>query len=105
MRFRIHPEANDEEDEGAEFYGERSFDLGLDFIAAVRSSYSLIRAHPEQYSPAEDAPPKRNIRYFLLKRFPFRIIYWIRQTDEIAILAVANTSRRPGYWKRRLKTL
>lgn len=105
MRFRIHPEANDEEDKGADFYGERSFNLGLDFLAAVRAAYAGIREHPDRHPQAEDAPLNRNVRYLYLGRFQFRIIYWLRSADEIVILAIANTSRKPGYWKRRLKTI
>ena len=34
------------------------------------------------------------------KRFPFNIVYEIRQT-EIVIVAVAHHKRRPGYWSQR----
>ncbi len=45
-------------------------------------------------------PDERTIRRFLLRRFPYVIIYEI-VSDEIHILAVAHTKRRPGYWKNR----
>jgi hypothetical protein len=43
----------------------------------------------------------RNRRRFLLHRFPYLLIYREREDGVIQILAVAHTSRRPGYWKER----
>jgi hypothetical protein len=39
-------------------------------------------------------------RSWLLSRFPYRVIYRVRDED-IYIVAIAHTSRRPGYWKDR----
>jgi hypothetical protein len=39
-------------------------------------------------------------RVLLLDRFPFTVAYQIKG-NEIVILALAHTSRRPGYWSRR----
>jgi plasmid stabilization system protein ParE len=44
---------------------------------------------------------KRNVRKFLLARFPYAVYYVPRQ-DEILVLAVAHGARRPGYWRHRL---
>jgi len=40
-------------------------------------------------------------RKFVLRRFPFAIIYREKLTV-IQILAIAHGHRRPGYWKERL---
>jgi len=45
--------------------------------------------------------PKRNVRKFLLARFPYSV-YYLSRDDEVLILAVAHGSRRPGYWRHRL---
>ena len=39
-------------------------------------------------------------RFAVLDRFPFAVPYQIKR-EEIVILALAHTSRRPGYWSRR----
>lgn len=39
-------------------------------------------------------------RRFTLTRFPYTIVYRMRETD-VYIVAIAHTSRRPGYWKNR----
>jgi toxin ParE1/3/4 len=36
-----------------------------------------------------------------LRQFPFLLIYELRPDDRILVVAVAHTSRRPGYWRRR----
>jgi hypothetical protein len=35
-----------------------------------------------------------------VKRFPYKIVYRER-ADDLYIVAIAHTSRRPGYWKDR----
>ena len=41
-------------------------------------------------------------RRFLLRQFPFTLIYRELPSSIIQIVAVAHTSRKPGYWKHRL---
>jgi plasmid stabilization system protein ParE len=41
-------------------------------------------------------------RRFLLRRFPYSVIYRI-EPAKIVIVAVAHGRRRPGYWKDRLE--
>jgi toxin ParE1/3/4 len=36
-----------------------------------------------------------------IKDFPFTIFY-ANEPEKIFILAIAHTSRRPGYWKKRI---
>jgi hypothetical protein len=43
---------------------------------------------------------RRDLRVYVLDRFSFTIPYQIA-SEEIVILALAHTSRRPGYWSRR----
>jgi hypothetical protein len=40
------------------------------------------------------------VRRFLLPRFPFAVAYVIRG-DDVLVLAIAHTRRRPGYWRGR----
>jgi hypothetical protein len=41
-------------------------------------------------------------RRFLLRKFPFLLIYRERAGGNLQIVAVAHTSRKPGYWKERI---
>ena len=40
-------------------------------------------------------------RRFLLRRYPYNLIYRVEPT-RLVIVAVAHAHRRPGYWKQRL---
>jgi hypothetical protein len=40
----------------------------------------------------------------LVKRHPYLVVYALRG-DEIIVLAIAHTSREPGYWRERLVEL
>ena len=81
--------------ESLKWYAERSIEAANDFDAEFDRAISQIAADPERF-PMCDA----RHRYFLLRRFPFRIIYRITNS-EIVVIAVAHGSRSPGYWANR----
>jgi hypothetical protein len=101
MKLCIDPAAEEETQEAALWYEDRRAGLGLEFLAAVDAGVQRIRNDPFAFALLESLPEEQNVRRFLLKRFPYAIIYEIAM-DEIRILAVAHTRRRPGYWKKRL---
>jgi toxin ParE1/3/4 len=70
--------------------------LGDEFLDEVASGLARIREYPHAH------PPMDEYRRYIMRRFPFSLIYGIG-VDTIVIVAVAHHSRRPGYWKRRLK--
>lgn len=78
--------------ESLTWYAEHSIDAANDFDAEFDRALTRIAATPERF-PRCDA----RHRYFLLRRFPFRIIYRIVQGD-IVVMAVAHSSRSPDYW-------
>jgi len=43
---------------------------------------------------------RRAGRHFAVHRFPYRIVYRVRDED-IYIVAIAHSSRRPDYWRDR----
>ena len=69
--------------------------LGLDFGEEVQRVMELLLENPQLGATVEG-----EIRHFVLRRFPFSVIYAaVGQT--IYVLAVAHG---PGYWKSRLAT-
>ena len=56
---------------------------------------SLIEFSPEMF-PKYDA----ELRFAVLRRFPFSVVYH-PQPRENLIVAVAHSSRSPGYWQDR----
>ncbi len=97
MRIIYHPEAEEELIEAAQFYARRVPGLGADFLATVDVAVALILEAPERWRPV-----KRDVRRYLLLRFPFAIIYRV-ESDHLRILAVKHHSRRPDYWLKRLE--
>jgi plasmid stabilization system protein ParE len=79
----------------ADWYRQRTPQAASDFLAAMERAVRRI-------SEAPDRHPRyiRNTRRYLLRQFPFFVVF--RATEaEVVIVAVAHTSRRPGYWRGR----
>src|SRR6266550_2371796 len=81
----------------AKFYDRRNPTLGEEFLCVVEAILPKIQRHPELGRIG-----RLGTRSWKTKRFPFRIVY-LEQADRFWILAVANLSRRPDYWTRRLR--
>jgi plasmid stabilization system protein ParE len=93
----FHDEASAEYDAAFDWYLERSSDAALRFDAEMDRAAALIADSPRRW-----APGAYSTRRFLLRRFPFVLIYRERPSGDIQVVAVAHTSRKPGYWKQRL---
>jgi toxin ParE1/3/4 len=93
----LHQEASAEYDAAFDWYLERSPDAAVKFDAEVDRALALIVEAPRRWA----AGPHQT-RKFLLRQFPFTLIYRERALGDIQVVAVAHTSRRPGYWRERL---
>ena len=78
------------------WYEHRRSGLGVEFYDAIVAAVGLIQEHPE----IGIARGSGDARHILVRRFPFGIVYRIRP-DDLYVVAIAHTSRRPGYWKSR----
>lgn len=78
-------------------YDDKVEGLGLEFLFEVRYAESKIIQAPEMWPTYEE-----ETRRYLLKRFPFGVIYFTSE-EKIQIVAVAHYKRKPGYWRKRLK--
>ncbi len=79
-------------------YSENAFGLGEEFIQAVERAIDDISSDPMRYKS-----PGENLHDFRLNRFPYHLFYFhVPGSNLLTILAVAHTSRRPGYWKSRI---
>lgn len=95
-RVTLHDEAAADYDAAFDWYAQRSPVAALKFDAEVERAMREIARAPERW-----ARGSHGTRRFLLRGFPFLLIYRL-QRDNLQVLAVAHTSRRPGYWKTRL---
>ena len=96
MNYWLHPEAEDDLREAAEFYREQAGTaLSQSFFAEFEGSVELLLRHPSL-----GAMWRHGKRRLVARRFPFSVIYTV-VSDQVRILAVAHHSRRPGYWRGR----
>ena len=93
----FHEAASAEYDAVFDWYLERSPDAALRFSAEVDRAIAQIREAPQRW-----ATTPHNTRNFLLRKFPFTLVYRARANDLIQVLAVAHPSRKPEYWKSRV---
>jgi len=75
MRIRLVPEADAELSEATAYLSERSPAVAQRFIADVDEAIQLLLRFPRLGSPLP-----RELRRFLLKVFPYRIIYRVQAT-------------------------
>lgn len=92
---RLHPEAVAEARAAAQWYRERSASAADAFLAELDRAVEEITKSPEMW-------PRhlRGTRRFVLRRFPFSVVY--REVSGIIeVVAIAHGRRKPGYWKNR----
>ncbi|MDX1962384.1 MAG: type II toxin-antitoxin system RelE/ParE family toxin [Pirellulales bacterium] len=82
--------------ESLRWYAARSKTAAINFEFFVNQAMIAIAADPFRYPKCDERH-----HYYLLKRFPFQIIYRILHNDECLVVAIAHTSREPGYWSER----
>ncbi|MEA2204408.1 MAG: hypothetical protein QOE77_1184 [Blastocatellia bacterium] len=73
---------------------------GAAFVAEVEDPIQRLLASPTTWAVIEEP----QIRRCLLTRFLYSIYYrWEQDQNRVSIYAVMHFSRRPGYWRQRLK--
>ena len=86
----------------ARWYERRQTGLGRRFLQATHATLLAIEQHPTFFPHLETVPDDVPIRRAIMKEFPYLVIFEMR-LDEILVLAVAHTKRRPNYWMSRRK--
>jgi plasmid stabilization system protein ParE len=97
VNLRIHRLAVAEIDREVDFYESRQAGLGTELEDEIDAAFSLILRFLEAAPQWRERPGRR---VAVLDRFPLTIPYQITDQD-IVVLALAHTSRRPNYWARR----
>ncbi|NMC04778.1 MAG: type II toxin-antitoxin system RelE/ParE family toxin [Candidatus Lokiarchaeota archaeon] len=77
------------------FYESQKSGLGVAFAEEVLATIQRILRLPLAWPTIS-----KQCRRCLTKRFPFGIIYSIKQ-EYILIVAIMPLSRKPGYWEKR----
>ncbi len=94
--FRFHPEAKEDFRASIRWYRAQSTDASVEFRKTVSGAIREVAQSPQLW-------PKylHGTRRFVIRRFPFSVIY-LDDPDIVTIIAVAHGKRKPGYWKHRV---
>src|SRR3990172_7357590 len=96
MKYSLHPEAEQDLRDAAEFYREQAGNAFSQLLfGEFERSVAILLRHP-----SIGALWRHGKRRYVLNRFPYSVIYVV-SGEEIRIRAVAPHSRRPGYWRER----
>ena len=101
--YRILDEAAADLEAAATWYERQRVGLGHEFIAEYRAR--LVSALELLGTGAQVGvtPGGAAIRRYRFKRFSHYSILLAEIDDNITVLALAHSSRRPGFWNDRLK--
>jgi hypothetical protein len=97
MNLRLHRLAVEEIDHEVDYYESKYIGLGAELEDEVDAALDMILRLPAVGAPWKQRTDRR---VFVLSRFPFTLPYQITD-QEIVVLVLAHTSRRPGYWSHR----
>lgn len=92
----FHEAASEEFGAAFDWYLERSPGTAARFARELSRAIASIAETPHRWPSGI-----RGSRKFLLRRFPFAVVYR-DLPDKIQVLAIAHGHRRPGYWRNRL---
>jgi plasmid stabilization system protein ParE len=96
VKLVVYPAALTELHDAAAFYTlKANVELGLAFVTEFERTANLVLDNP-----LLGAEFRGTRRRYILRRFPYSIIYQVT-AEELRILAVAHHRRRPGYWVHR----
>ncbi|OGW12695.1 MAG: hypothetical protein A2W77_05000 [Nitrospinae bacterium RIFCSPLOWO2_12_39_16] len=95
----VRPEAEDDLREVFSWYEDSRIGLGYDFLLQVDAGINFIKRNPEIH-PIE----YKGTRKHILKRFPYKIIYFVEE-EKIIVLAVLHGRRNPALLKNRVDSI
>ena len=93
MRVVLSDRAISHATEAYRWYGERDASAADRFLASLQRALVMIGDYP-----LGSAADESGIRRRMLRNYPYALMYAVGD-DVVTVLAVAHTSRRPGYWR------
>lgn len=92
----FHPEAQAEYDMAIAWYQARSPRAAARFESEADRVFGLMAGAPEMFAKYDDEH-----RFAVLRRFPYSVVYQV-QAGQVYVVALAHSSRSPGYWQGRV---
>ena len=101
-RLHLHEEARAELRDGVLWYEARQTVLGRELLQEFWRRVQRAQRFPESGALIKGYPAKYKLRRFRFKRFPYSLVVGTIEGERY-VIAVAHTSRKPGYWAGRLQ--
>lgn len=92
----VRPEAEQDLSEAFHWYERQRTGLGHDFLLQVDAGFRFVERTPLVFSEIY-----RGIRRHIIKRFPYKIFYIVKEST-VVVLAVVYGGRDPQWIRRRL---
>jgi plasmid stabilization system protein ParE len=92
----FHRLARQEYQKAFRWYARRSYQAALGFESEVIRALQRIAATPDRWPVFQGLD-----RFVRVRRYSYALYYRIVDPTRVLIMAVAHTSRRLGYWRRR----
>ena len=97
-RLIVQPEAESDLVEAFRWYESKRIGLGTDFLEAVSHAFERLSDRPLRYAVVH-----RQTRRVLLRRFPYAVLYTVRD-DDVYVLGILHQRRNPRVAKARSRT-
>lgn len=94
--IELSNEAEADFDKSYEFYSEDSPKVADTFFKQIKLGFEYIQQNPKSFPIAH-----KEVRKYVVKKFPFVIYYRIVHTV-IQVIAIFHSSRNPEIWNERI---
>ena len=99
-RVVLRPEIRSDVAEGVGWYEAHLPGLGREFAAEVSKALVALAENPLMNAQRSSS---RHIRWRLARRFPYRVIYEVRESEQLVlVVAVLHAARHDRHWRRRV---
>jgi toxin ParE1/3/4 len=95
--LKFFERAAEEIEEERRFYRDRSESAEAAFLLELDHAIQSVSEGPQRWSVHIE-----NTRRYIFPSFPFSLVYFIDQ-ETVFVVALEHQSRRPGYWRERLR--
>ena len=99
--IRLDDEAAEEVEAAVSWYETQRPGLGLELLASLEEARIGLVDSPGVFPLVPEVSIRLGVRRCPVPRFPFSLVF-VELADEMRVLAVAHSRRRPGYWRSRL---
>lgn len=89
----FEPAAQAEIVEAFDWYEQKSYGLGGDFLRMIAAAEELLTRNPQAFPPT-----RGRFRRILLRRFPYALHFELLNERRVSVLACLHHSRNPARW-------